>query len=516
MLKISKIKVMLSSLALLIFLPMAAQAQVYGVSLNGFNSSNPGTSSLYTIDPVSGAGTYVGDIDNVATGYAVNAIAIDPTSGIMYASTTSWSGPFNGLLTLNMATGEATEVGPFGAFTSILGLTFDSSGQLWGWHDPSADDAVRIDKATGAATTVGNSGVGTGQQVMAFDSADTLIMVQGTQVYTIDQVTGAAVLTSSLSFDPGSGGAAFDFSSGLLWAARGSGRDQDSWIRLSDLAGDTFTDLDTDVEYLNAVTAGSDLDDLQGTLRVNVTKVFTDGSTDEVDVTLTCNGGLPLVQDFTIAGDGPGVTFVVTDLPPTGATCTLTESGGPDGYTPVMNGGAGCSWDGVTGGLQTCVIANEADPATFIVNKVWEVNVETGDDVIRVADITITCDAEIQGGYQDDDDRSEKELPGGIPMPPGYGDWMLDETIVGDGSVEATVDTSMGPVMCEAEETSEQSGVESTDDCGPREIGAGETSECTITNTVFFEGIPSLNQYGLAIMALLMLGLGLVGFRRLV
>ena len=253
----------------------------------------------------------------------------------------------------------------------------------------------------------------------------------------------------------------------------------------------------------------SNIDFVPGNARFNVTKTFTDGSTDSVDVTLTCNGGLPLVQDFTIAGGDPaGVTFVVTDLPDAGATCTVTESGGPDGYTPVLNGGAGCSWDGVTSGLRTCVIANEADPATFTVNKVWEVNVESGEEVLRVADITITCDAEIEGGYQD------LQMP--TLVPPGYDDWMLDGTIIGDGSVEATVDTSMGPATCSAEETSEQSGVEVTDDCGERQIAAGATSECTITNTVFFEGIPTLNQYGLAIMALLMLGMGMVGFRRFV
>jgi hypothetical protein len=33
---------------------------------------------------------------------------------------------------------------------------------------------------------------------------------------------------------------------------------------------------------------------------------------------------------------------------------------------------------------------------------------------------------------------------------------------------------------------------------------------------VFFEGIPTLSQYGMAIMALLMLGVGFVGFRRFV
>jgi hypothetical protein len=39
-------------------------------------------------------------------------------------------------------------------------------------------------------------------------------------------------------------------------------------------------------------------------------------------------------------------------------------------------------------------------------------------------------------------------------------------------------------------------------------------SNAEFTNTVFFEGIPTLSQYGLALMALLMLGVGMVGFRR--
>ncbi len=65
------------------------------------------------------------------------------------------------------------------------------------------------------------------------------------------------------------------------------------------------------------------------------------------------------------------------------------------------------------------------------------------------------------------------------------------------------------------------SAVEVTSDCGSEaspgmDIGIGEGASCTITNTLFFEGIPTLNQYGLAIMALLMLGVGFVGFRRFV
>jgi hypothetical protein len=49
----------------------------------------------------------------------------------------------------------------------------------------------------------------------------------------------------------------------------------------------------------------------------------------------------------------------------------------------------------------------------------------------------------------------------------------------------------------------------------PRD-GSEEVSICEIQATAFFEGIPTLSQYGMAIMALLMLGVGFFGFRRFV
>ena len=61
------------------------------------------------------------------------------------------------------------------------------------------------------------------------------------------------------------------------------------------------------------------------------------------------------------------------------------------------------------------------------------------------------------------------------------------------------------------------SSVVSTDTCdGSVRVFPGGEASCHFVNTVFFEGIPTLSQYGLAIMALLMLGLGFVGFRRFV
>ena len=53
-------------------------------------------------------------------------------------------------------------------------------------------------------------------------------------------------------------------------------------------------------------------------------------------------------------------------------------------------------------------------------------------------------------------------------------------------------------------------------DCGSVTVMTTGAAECTIIATAFFEGIPTLSQYGMAIMALLMLGVGFVGFRRFV
>ena len=356
----------------LALLPLVAQAQLYGVSLNGHTSSDPGPSSLYEIDPLSGAGSLIGDI-----GYPVNSIAIDPTTGQMYAATPNWGDDaFVGLLSINPSDGAGTEVAEFDdAGACIVNIMFDSSGQMYGrdeCSDASIDTLVTIDKATAAVVEVGPSGFpgNTQSSVMAFDSSDTLHFVDGpSQIYYIfDTATGAATPQKTLTFSPGSGGSVID-PSGSWWAPRGagSGRIQDAFIRISDVDSENFVDVDTDVEYLNALTLA---DFTQGAARFKVTKVFSDGSTDEVDVMLTCNTGLPLQQDFTIAGGDPdGVTFVVTDIPDGGADCEVTESGTPAGYTTVLNGGAGCEWEDVTGGLRVCAITNEANPATYTVYK---------------------------------------------------------------------------------------------------------------------------------------------------
>ena len=74
-----------------------------------------------------------------------------------------------------------------------------------------------------------------------------------------------------------------------------------------------------------------------------------------------------------------------------------------------------------------------------------------------------------------------------------------------------------GNTICYATEQKTSSAVEMTSGCewGIRiDVGAPDQT-CTMVNTVFIEGIPTLNQYGLLLFALLMFATGILALRRL-
>ena len=94
--------------------------------------------------------------------------------------------------------------------------------------------------------------------------------------------------------------------------------------------------------------------------------------------------------------------------------------------------------------------------------------------------------------------------------------WRWD--IVGDGSQTATIyPDETGNTFCQATERQGSTDVETTNGCAwsiPVDVGDPDKS-CTIINTVFLEGIPTLSHTGLALLALLMLTAGMVAARRL-
>jgi hypothetical protein len=256
-----------------------------------------------------------------------------------------------------------------------------------------------------------------------------------------------------------------------------------------------------------------------GTANIAVASFFTDGNPDAtVVVSLTCTTGSISPASATLS-DGGGQIFVVSNIPiGVDNACTLTQTVANDYDTSYLcdptadiagdvqcgNPGAlsstSCSWADVTAdNVGYCAIYNDPAPVEFAVSKVWDVsNVGGGDYVDTSADFKITCDSEIVNGYDDD------------------GEWYVWKYINGDATVTVNVIPNYEGSECWVSEPDVDSAVEVTNGCVSVDIELGQDASCTITNTVFFEGIPTLNQYGMAIMALLMLGVGFVGFRRFV
>jgi hypothetical protein len=156
---------------------------LYGIS----NEDGQGNNSLITIDPATGAATFVANVggDNWPD------IGFD-SNGTLY----SWSESSpDRLNTINITNGVATEIGPNNLSTSNLGLDVDSLDNVYIKNDDG--DIYTIDTGTGAETFVVNIG-GDFQNALAFDMNDILYTLDRTgtdaDLYTIDLITGNTTL----------------------------------------------------------------------------------------------------------------------------------------------------------------------------------------------------------------------------------------------------------------------------------------------------------------------------------
>ena len=252
--------------------------------------------------------------------------------------------------------------------------------------------------------------------------------------------------------------------------------------------------------------------EVEPTALFRVSKEYTDGADEAAEVTLTCNAGIPLTQSFVLKGGNPdSVTFTVTNLPASGADCVVTETGGADNYTAVMNDGAGCSWTNVNAGLYDCVVKNSPSTFDFVVDFEWD---DTATDATGYVDVSLYCTNVLNSnGTLDTTTRD-----GGSYTADATSDTEFEWLAVGAPNDDEDSDGDpINPTTCWAE-------VDYIDDmtvevmgCDPFTVSQGEDeANCTMTASVFFEGIPTISQFGMAIMVLLMLGVGFVGMRRFV
>ena len=249
-----------------------------------------------------------------------------------------------------------------------------------------------------------------------------------------------------------------------------------------------------------------------------VSKHFTDGNPGSVDVHISCFSGTVLDQDKTIT-EAQGVVFNVTEIDVyfVNNKCTITEVVPPGyaaSYTPGGTGDYVISEPSVCeftnpGDLDenTCLITNTPLPMVSTVYKDWIIEGSGGDAVQPDYKFSVACNSEIVSGG-----HSIKYYQN------AWHTWFHNGAGLNDTSYTFSVIPNWeGDSHCWVDEKVYDSSIESeTGGCQNLNPVLGSGDSCTITNSVFYEGIPTLGQFGKIIMALLMLGLGLVGLRRFV
>ena len=341
-------------------------------------------------------------------------------------------------------------------------------------------------------------------------------------LFSIDTATGVATEIGPLGAAAGAyseGGLSFD-DDGQLWAItdrrNSSGGALPSQVMKLDINTGTASDVretsEAGFESL-AITvprgcAGSSSDSAQ----FKVEKQFADGNQNlPTTLNISCTSGFPLEQSFTtLPGEGVEVTFTVTQFQDGALDCHVWETTPDDYYATFECFSTGdcsttvdsCYFTSASRGQDNlCVIRNYPDTVEVTVAAEWLDDIELSYLADPVS-VDLIC-RNLQGG---DGTWNGSEMT-----------WSWDFT-PGDTSQIAMVEpTTNGTTECRTEASSPSSAVELDSNCEDWTgiFAEGEALTCTISNSIFFEGIPTLNRGGLLITVLLMLATGLVFVRRL-
>ena len=237
-------------------------------------------STLYRIDPSTGAATLIGSV-----GHTVNGLAWDPKTAKLYASTAIGCGdplsvcPFHGLITIDTTTGLGTPVNPLavnfgldGEPSPIHSLAINGAGRLAAWYDEfggPTDTFVTIDKATGVATEFPDTGIDTSANGLAYDvfnqlwnidtkrctlfDANGACLAFAQTAYLLDPKTGKPL--SSKSLTPPTMAALGDFNpfTNLYYGLRFQGRNSPTFIEVVDVNAGTVTELGRTVTGLHTL-----------------------------------------------------------------------------------------------------------------------------------------------------------------------------------------------------------------------------------------------------------------------
>ena len=346
------------------------------------------------------------------------------------------------------------------------------------------------------------------------------------KLYRIDIETGAATEISLNGLDVAAyteGGMAFD-DSGQLWAItdRATQLQPSQVMKLNTTTGTASDVLDTDLEGLESLAitpprgcAPSGNGDYAAF--VVQTRFVDKNDVTPITLNIQCNDGYWGESSRTILPEAGfsgryEVRFVVENFVDGVLNCEIWEDS-PPGYTPEYdcqvgaacssNAGAGpCTFEGI--GInqeELCLIQNNVSPVDVTVTKEWlypREELVVDDSAV----IELNC-ANVFGGDGEWVNSGQMRWS-----------WLFDGNPA--SQVAAVQPDYEGTTLCWTTETYETSAVETESSCAsPVAIALGDTGRtCLVSNTVFFEGIPSLSEYGLLLFSALMLLTGLFAVRR--
>jgi len=179
----------------------AGKCKPMGLYAADGDAQNPNC-HLYLLSP--GDGSVVRDIGPI--GFAITALAFDPTTGILYGGSGAFSPspPARSIVTIDPTTGAGTLIGPEGSGGPLADVTFTSDGTLYGWGE-GTDDLHTVNTSTGAATKVAESSTSTFGSGISANSANILYFGgkgPNGRLAIVDRMTGQVTLQSTFSGMP--------------------------------------------------------------------------------------------------------------------------------------------------------------------------------------------------------------------------------------------------------------------------------------------------------------------------
>jgi hypothetical protein len=211
------------------------------------------TSNLYSVNEDASGETSIG-----AIGFAMTSLAQDPTTGILYGSTsTNSSAHPKSLVTVDPVTGAGTFIAAFSSGFAMPGLAIADDGTFYGvnTNNPGGGaDFSSIDPSTAVESVIGSATIGNAGTGLAFDGDGVLWGMDYADIGTIDLGTGVFTSVYAVTGLSGSAILGLTYLDGLLWGLDPAASNTSSLFTV-DLATGTISIIGTvATTYLDALT----------------------------------------------------------------------------------------------------------------------------------------------------------------------------------------------------------------------------------------------------------------------